>query len=249
MPGQDKRLRRYQLASLSTLKKWDKEGDEEAREVLAQRDIVRDLATNPHTKVEAPQIWLAPRFWIQFKKHTTGGRVGLWLELDEAVTLQKIKDHWSEIRQWQDFLRDWQGPEKYGIDGYLLHLHKKHREGFSYANLTRLVADSALSWLEWYQRRLPTEFEEAVTKIDHWSDQERKHYASECSAAFKYFKMAGAKDEELISAWWIDALKHLASNNKKPIKADVPVTRENIIETLRAFRKRFNMKEGVEKIS
>ncbi|NOS81312.1 MAG: hypothetical protein HOP32_07005 [Nitrospira sp.] len=248
MPGQAKRQRLYHTLSNEALETlWEKHGDLEAKTVLEARRIVRDLATNPHTEIAEPQIRLASRFWLQFKKNRSG-RVGMWLELDESLSIDKIKQHWPEIRQWQDFLDDWQLPRKSGGYRYVLSLHQSHRRGVSYSALAESVAEDAISWLEWYQSQKLTDFKKALPTIDSWSDQEVNHWASECSAALQLFKLVGVKDEESIRAWWIGALKHFSSKNKKLIKAETPVTRENIIETLRAFRKRFKLKDGVGKI-
>jgi len=38
------------------------------------------------------------------------------------------------------------------------------------------------------------------------------------------------------------------STRKLKTKPKVPVTRQNMIDTLKAFRKRFKLKDGVEKI-
>ena len=248
MPGQAKRHRRYHLLSRESLESLrDMEGDEEAEGVLEEREIVRDLATNPDSQYAEPQVRLAPRVWLKFKKDGSG-RVCVWLELDESLTLEKIKIHWEEIREWQNFLRDWQGPGQFGIETFVNHLHLFHKQGFSYADIAELVANEALSWLQWLHSRKLKKFEAALARLDNWSDEETQHWASKCSAALQKFRLAGARDEELILLWWKDALRHLASNNKKPITAEMPITRDNIIDTLRSFRKRFKITKGVGKI-
>ena len=250
MSGQTKRRRLHHFLDQTFLQKlWDEEGDLEAKGILQDIEHLRDICTNPHTQIAEPQICLAPRFWLRFNKNSSG-RVRMWLEMDRAVTVEKIKDHWDEIRLFQDLLRDLQGPEKSdrGCDRYILLLHRRHKRGVSYAALTESVARDAFSWIEWYWSQKITEFKKALPNINHWSDQERNHWASECSAALQLFRIAGAKDEVLIEAWWIAALKYFSSKSKRPIKADVPVTRDNIIETLKGFRKRFVPKDGVEKI-
>lgn len=248
MPGPKKSQRRYYSLSSEFLKILrDKEGDEEANDVLEDREIVRDLATNPYTQYGEPQIRLAPRVWIKFRKDGTG-RVYMWLEMNEDVNPEKIKSCWKEIRQWQDFLRDWQGPSKFGTENYVNHLHLLHKQGFSYAHIVQLVKDEALSSLQWIQNKKFEKFEAALARIDKWSEEETKHWKSECGAGLEKFRLAGGRDEELIVLWWKDALKYLASNRKRPIRADIPLTRQNIIETLRAFRKRFELKDEVGKI-
>lgn len=249
MSEQAKRQRRYHLLSSPSLQNlWDEEADHEAIGVLLDRGNIRDLATNPHTEIGEPNICIAPRFWLLFRKNLHG-RVRIFLELDRSITSDKIKKHMPEIRQWQDFLDDWQGPEDYGGDRYLLSLHKRHRRGVTYADLAEHVAADALSWLQWLQSQELSDFKKALPEIDRWSDHERDYWASNCSAALQLFKLAGAKDEEKIRAWWLDAGRHLASKSKRPIKAELPVKRENIIDALRAFRKRVKLKDGVGKIS
>ena len=248
MPGQAKRQRLYHTLANEFLEKlWEEQGDLQARGVLQHRELIRDLCSNPHTEIAEPLVWLAPRFNIQFKKDKYG-RVRMWLDLDKSLTVEKIKERWPEIRQWQDILDDWQGPEESGGDRYLLSLHEKHRRGFTYADLAESVAADALSWLEWFQGQELSDFKKALPMINRWSDQERDYWASNCSAALQLFKLAGAKDEEKIRAWWLDAVRHLASKSKRPIKAELPVKRENIIDALRAFRKRVKLKDGVGKI-
>ena len=148
----------------------------------------------------------------------------------------------------QDFLREWQGPEESGGDRYLLSLHKRHRRGVTYAHLAKSVAEDALSWLDWYQRHASSDFENALANIKDWSNLDMNYWASECTAALQLFELAGAKDEGKIHAWWLDAMRHLAPKSKRPIKAELPVKRENIIDALRAFRKRVKLKDGVGKI-
>jgi len=248
VPSQDKPQRHYHTLSSEALDHlWGKKGDQEAKLTLEERKIIRDLATNPLTEIAEPQIRIAPRFWLQFKKNRSG-RVRMWLELDESLTVEKIKGLWPEIRQWQKFLHDWQGSSSSVADRYLLSLEKRHRRGATYVDVAESVGDDAISWLVWYRGNDLEEFEKALSHIDDLSDEDMNHWASECSAALQLLRQAGAKNEESLRDWLFSAFKYLVSTRKLKTKPKVPVTRQNMIDTLKAFRKRFKLKDGVEKI-
>lgn len=241
-----KRPRQYHLLTDEKLQQlWDEESDPVAAGVLDERKIVRDYATNPDTEYREPNVCLGPRVWIHFTKDSSQ-RVIMALELDDSITVETIKQYWPAIRQWQDFLREWQGPDSVGIEGFIAKLNQRFEDGSSYADLTELVAARAVDWLQWYARQLGDEFHDAIKRLDQWSEEEMQHWIDECRAALNPFRYVGARDEEVIRAWFKAGLKYVHSEGKTSLSEDLPITKQNMIDTLRAFRKRH--KSGVGKI-
>ena len=134
MHSKNKRSRRYHTLPQHTLERlWNEEGDEEAEGVLEDRKIIRDLASNPQTEFLPHFVPLGPRLWLLFRK-ANNGRLGIWLELPENLAVDRIinmlKEHRGAIRQWKDFLREWQGPNN-GVEKYVNRLHGLNKEGIS----------------------------------------------------------------------------------------------------------------------
>ncbi|MEK7763477.1 MAG: hypothetical protein AAB433_18015 [Nitrospirota bacterium] len=201
--------------------------------------------------LNANELRISPPPWLNLKKDSyCDRRIRMYIELDEPLIVKNIvkniKPHWDWILKWRRFLREEQGPERGGRDGYLNHLDTLKAKGLSYSEIAERVACGAIDWLEWYRRQGLVEFEMALTRIDSWSEEETRHWESECSAAFSGFRIVGGCDSAEIRAWWKEALKAirkkegLSMKEMKWLCADRnPVSNRRIIDALRAFRSRY----------
>ena len=234
----------------------EKHGDIEAKGVLEDRKIVRDLVCNPQTEFQDHLVPLGPRIWLLFRKPTssTEDRVVMYLKLEENVTQDDVRHYWWEIEQWQKLLREWAGPEK-SVNpryAYLARLYKKHKEGFSVGELAELVASEALSKLEFllYHLKKVDDLRRSLRNIETWNDRDTERWVNNTGASLELFRMAGGDErtDEALHEWLRDALKYLTSNYITPIKAPIPITGEQIEGAFKTFRKHFVKKERPEKI-
>ena len=101
----------YKLSD-ADLKERAEAGNEEAEIVLQDRVIVRGLVSNDPTYTDQHWTWLDTQLCLHFKRLAVPPhRVRLILKINESITGEFFELHWSEVRRWQKFLRNLQGPE------------------------------------------------------------------------------------------------------------------------------------------
>ena len=184
-----------------------------------------------------------PPPWLQLKRDNSK-RIRIYLQMDETITVRRIKEHWGGIREWQGFLRESQGPEPHTTDGYLSLLNSLHGHGKSYSELARHVELQAIYWLDRYVKKMSGGLDEISLRDDEWSEDEAIHWEEECSAALNGFRILGCSRDE-IRSWLKQALKHLTSNKAASIFCDGLVERQAIIDALKRFKNRGKKGLGV----
>ncbi|WP_053381078.1 hypothetical protein [Nitrospira moscoviensis] len=204
---------------------------------------IRDLACNPNSQIAEPIVWLGPGICIVFRQDHNK-RVRMLLEINDQTRLEHLKDIWPKIHEWQEFLVECQGRDK--DQGYISQLLARHKNGMSYSEIAEKVELDALNWLDWYVNRSGLDLTEELKRIDKWSPHEINHWMEECRAAVTFFRLAGSNvDEEELEEWLLAALKHVASGRQVPMRAQPPISRQNVIDRVRHVKKR----NRVEKIS
>jgi hypothetical protein len=98
----------YKLSD-ADLKQRAEDGDLEADGALHDRIVVRGLVANAPNYIQL-WTWIAPRFLLHFKKDDSG-RVRIYLQLDDSISIGELEVHKSSIVWWQKFLRQLQGCE------------------------------------------------------------------------------------------------------------------------------------------
>lgn len=87
-------------------------GNEEAERVLQDRVIVRGLVLRDPTYTDQHWTWLDAQLCLHFKRSAVPPyRVRLIIKINESMTGEFFELHWSEVRAWEKFLCNLQGPE------------------------------------------------------------------------------------------------------------------------------------------
>lgn len=224
--------RRYHILTDDKLLALSEEGDGFAAGVLDDRHIVRDMATNPHTRFSDHLVRLGANRWLLFRLDNTpyGRRVTVWHDVSEGGS-RAIEMCAEELRTWRRLLQEWQqdsDPRR----RYLSRLSRLHRQGFSYAALAHYIAREGVDWLRWYLKQC-SEARAAVARRGIWTAEEEAHWKEECSAALSGFRFAGCKDEALLTEWLKRTLQAMASGSGAVNVSISPLDPATVREKLR----------------
>lgn len=225
---------------------WERDGIEEAIAILEDRQIVKDLVTNPDSSYLDHQVWIGTHAWLLFRKpRHKHERVVMWLQLDERVRQEDVKNNWFEIEHWQKLIREWGGPGKSSKprDKYHGLLYEKYISGMSSGQLVEEVASNALLMLEHliYQHSKSSEMKRALENVNSWSDEDTDRWMNNFKAALDHFRMAGGgRKDDALSDWLKDAVKHVMTDGRTPISSDYPITASQIEGVFKTFKKRFS---------
>lgn len=117
--------RRYHLVTTQVLENWAKRGDMNAQVVLLARERVRGMVVAKNGASAQHIVYLSPTVSLLFKQGITAPS---WVTMAIIVSDNlSVKDFigrnkviWMAIRQWRQFLSDWQGPWVHGGEGNFL---------------------------------------------------------------------------------------------------------------------------------
>lgn len=143
--GQHDTLRLHTL-SPSSLQRLALAGNNQAWDLLVNRQMVRAMAMDPASRLRDHRIPLDDGLWLHFRKED--GRVTLLVEIGEHTSRASLNRWWCAIDTWRECLRTWQRSNwADGDDGWLFgSLDRDHQERQPYARIAQQLND-LIAWM------------------------------------------------------------------------------------------------------
>jgi hypothetical protein len=226
------KLRSYHIVPNHILQKWSVEGDSTAFSVLLAREHVRGMTLENYQGLGVHTVYISPDVRVVFKRSSSTDRwVTMYIEVGKGLSINHLREYWSAIQQWQDFLIECQGPWLQGDDTRFLYemflrekaLEKRKGKGrFTYIGkrlnqlaekyLGEYVQDCALFQKNCASSLLP------LDALDWEHDESRKgayHFRRGFNAAYKIMVDMGLKPED--AKEWCDEGVSLIEAGKQSI--------------------------------
>lgn len=240
--GQHDTLRLHTL-SPSSLQRLALAGNNQAWDLLVNRQMVRAMAMDPAPRLRDHRIPLDDGLWLHFRKED--GRVTLLVEIGEHTSRASLNRWWCAIDTWRECLRTWQRSNwADGDDGWLFgSLDRDHQERQPYARIAQQLND-LIAWMltevlsEEHAIQAVVDAGEIQTNRDRFQWRVEKGKLQLGLGHARQILQAMGFAETDIDVWIQDTLQSLRTGQPAFPSGQGPISRDHVISRLKAWRAR-----------
>ena len=164
-------------------------------------------------------------------------RLIIMIEVDENVTHEKIRNSIPLAIEWRNRLLEYQGPWiNGGINYFLEYINSLHKQKVSYREIAKILNLKIEGYLKEYLKckEKTIEFEKDLYYSIYSPELDDQYNQSAINHAVDLFTPFRWNDND-IDIWLQSGLDNI-QNEKKPFLNETPISRQQIIDTLKQWR-------------